>query len=1250
MVRSSSTAAKGASPEPRKTSPFVLGLTILIIAGSAAAIYWQWKRQSGERPGPIEDAPRQAFSPEESRRIDSLRAEAIALLESARYDEAEAKFSRLAEFVPNDELVLRNVAISRLLKLANDPSPEAITSANEAIMELLDHYPTTAVHYWLLARQMDYARKRAPFEEQESALSTQLTALFRAIEIDGHDPVFRYMMREITQSSSDDEMVQRGEGSLFDAVREDPTNLFMLVEALGLMAERVRDAERFDELATRLQENLRPLRKGLLRRGNVSDPIQVLDEAKELARQGAWPKALSLVRTISWIRNDDVAQADKRRVMPHPLEYVVSKFTRADLEPPEAPPAEDFRVRFESASLDLAPGGPNRDVALGDADLNSSVDVWVLRANGDGSGSSVTILDRASRETPWQAYVTAELPIAAQRLLLADLDRDDKTIILPRPGTAKPSGDRPNIAAADLDAVIYGTGGVRVLRNEMAADGARSLVPIEQPEGLDQVVGVSAAQFGDFDHDGDLDLVVATAGTLQIWINRGNGMFENVSEWSQTPEAGGEFTSLVALDWDHDVDIDIIAMGPDEKRMGILENQRHLLFRWTAWDDPDFVSLVGARDVQALEADGNSSWDLAIACERGTFVSLSSSMAAGVLRRHSPKEVSKLSVARVLAGDLDNDGYQDLVSFSTNGVEVVRGSAGGHFAGAQPDWGAAPSGWRGAELADLDRDGDLDLVALTDDSVVVYLQAETPRHPWLAVEVRGIDEAISGRVNNLGIGCVVEVRSPDGHYQAQLVTKPTTHFGLGRHERAEVVRVLFTNGIPQSQMAVDSSQVVLEKQKPIGSCPFLYVWDGEQFVFFTDLLWGAPLGLRTAEGNLVPDRSWEYLKVDGERVAVREGHYELIFTEELWEAGYFDEIELLAVDHPADVAIYSNEKVGPPSIAEFKIHTVRDKRRLVAAKDSAGRDWLPALAAADGKFAEPFRVTYRQGLAELHHLELDFGKLDKPQRVVLFLTGWIRPTDTSINVALGQDPRVEGPRPPRVLVPDGAGGWREAIPFMGFPGGKTKTIAIDLSGVLDASDARVRIETSNELRWDEAFFTVDEAPAETRISKLELKSADLHYGGISQWSAPRDGAPDWYDYSRRDMTPQWPPMRGKFTRFGDVRELLLKTDDRMAILGAGDHILVKFAALPPPEPGWKRDFILKNVGWDKDCVLNTLLGQTVEPLPYQGMGTYPQSASDYPDTPENREYLRKYQTREQSYSEFWRQLSTPPVETNAPQR
>ena len=62
--------------------------------------------------------------------------------------------------------------------------------------------------------------------------------------------------------------------------------------------------------------------------------------------------------------------------------------------------------------------------------------------------------------------------------------------------------------------------------------------------------------------------------------------------------------------------------------------------------------------------------------------------------------------------------------------------------------------------------------------------------------------------------------------------------------------------------------------------------------------------------------------------------------------------------------------------------------------------------------------------------------------------------------------------------------------------------------------------------------------------------------------------------------------------------------------------------------GWKRDFLIRSTGWVKDGDLNTAFGNTVGPLPFHGMLSYPPSAEDkYPDTRELKEYNRKYNTR-----------------------
>jgi hypothetical protein len=113
-------------------------------------------------------------------------------------------------------------------------------------------------------------------------------------------------------------------------------------------------------------------------------------------------------------------------------------------------------------------------------------------------------------------------------------------------------------------------------------------------------------------------------------------------------------------------------------------------------------------------------------------------------------------------------------------------------------------------------------------------------------------------------------------------------------------------------------------------------------------------------------------------------------------------------------------------------------------------------------------------------------------------------------------------------------------------------------------------------------------------------------------------------------------MSGRFTRYGDVAELLTETDDRLVVLGAGDELTLHFAVpADAPPPGWTRDFLLYNVGWDKDADLNTVYGQTVEPMPFgAASGQAAGAGEEYPSDARHREYLRSYQTRAQDPREF----------------
>ena len=110
----------------------------------------------------------------------------------------------------------------------------------------------------------------------------------------------------------------------------------------------------------------------------------------------------------------------------------------------------------------------------------------------------------------------------------------------------------------------------------------------------------------------------------------------------------------------------------------------------------------------------------------------------------------------------------------------------------------------------------------------------------------------------------------------------------------------------------------------------------------------------------------------------------------------------------------------------------------------------------------------------------------------------------------------------------------------------------------------------------------------------------------------------------------WNPTPGQYTRYGDVRTLLESADDQMVIMGSGDELRLLFpiAKLPALKPGWKRDFLLMVDGWAKDGDFNTAFSQTVEPLPFHAMRSYPYNAGEhFPDDAAHRAYRERYNTR-----------------------
>jgi hypothetical protein len=371
------------------------------------------------------------------------------------------------------------------------------------------------------------------------------------------------------------------------------------------------------------------------------------------------------------------------------------------------------------------------------------------------------------------------------------------------------------------------------------------------------------------------------------------------------------------------------------------------------------------------------------------------------------------------------------------------------------------------------------------------------------------------------------------------------------------------------------------------------------------------------------------VRIRGDQLAPHDGAYDIRITAELWETHFFDHVSLLIADHPDRTDVFVDERFAadrPPTLA---VQALRGMRAVSQAYDDAGRDVTDLVRRRDGRYLAGFALGAYQGIANDHFVEIDLGdSIGSRTGLTLVASGWVYPTDSSINLAIAQN--AVRPRGVSLEAQDARGQWRVIERDLGFPAGKNKTMLIDLGGIGDAR--RVRLRTNLEVYWDALMLaTATTEPFSTL--RVSAASAELRYRGFSETRSPRGESPETPDYTRMaNTTPRWRDLAGYYTRFGDVRELVERVDDRYVIMNAGDEMRLRFPAPPPPRPGWRRDFVLIGDGWEKDGDYNTGYSATVLPLPTHARTTYETSSAslDLEDDPVFRAHVddwARYHTR-----------------------
>lgn len=850
-------------------------------------------------------------------------------------------------------------------------------------------------------------------------------------------------------------------------------------------------------------------------------------------------------------------------------------------EPESTPSAPD-----EGLSFTIAPVAGTEGAAA-----SSAVAVWTT---GDGA-PVVAVADRAELRA---GAARATLPLGGVTALAADLDYDFRT-----------------------DFVVAGPGGVTLLRQQ--PDG--SLADVTAAAGLPDPMRTApalGAWAADVDTDGDLDVVVgAIDGPPAVLRNNGDGTFT-----ARTPFAGvSRLRGFAWADLDGEGVPDAALLDADG-RVRVFLSLRGGDFREPVL--PDSVPRGAA--LAAADLDGRGRFELVVLTPQGAIVRVvpgegDAWRVADVAKRDAPAEGLIPGSARLLVADFDNNGGLDLAAAGAETTTVLlRDSRGGYKAQGGPLAFVAQSS------ADLDGDGRLDLVGVGQGRAVQALGRGSKPYHWQTVRARAATSAGDQRINSFGIGGEVEIRS-GLRVQKQLIAAPVLHFGLGDAARAEIVRVAWPNGTLQSEFDSAVDRVVLAQQRLKGSCPWLFAWNGRAMAFVTDLIWRSPLGLRinaqaTADVLMTEDR----VKVRGDQLVAREGSYDLRVTAELWETHFFDLLSLLVVDHPEGTEVFVDERFAVPAPKLAAVVT-GPLEALAAARDDQGHDVAAIVKERDDRHLDSAGRGAYQGVTRDHFVEIELPEA-APRRGPLYLVaqGWIHPTDSSVNVAIGQGSR-EKPRGLSLSVADASGRFREVRTGLGFPAGKDKTILLDLAGLLPAQGARrLRLSTNLEIYWDRLSWAVGRPDVEVEPRRALLQTADLRARGYSVTEQASASVPERPRYVLAGTTPRWPDLEGYYTRFGDVKPLLAGVDDRYVILNAGDEIALRFEAPAPPAAGIRRDFVMIGDGWVKDGDFNTTFSRTVLPLPTHASGRYDRAPGRLEDDPMYKQHVRdfaEYHTR-----------------------
>ncbi|MGC6466507.1 MAG: VCBS repeat-containing protein [Akkermansiaceae bacterium] len=349
----------------------------------------------------------------------------------------------------------------------------------------------------------------------------------------------------------------------------------------------------------------------------------------------------------------------------------------------------------------------------------------------------------------------------------------------------------------------------RLFRN----DGKKGFIDITSESGITgRTFGLSSAWL-DVDHDDYPDIYVASDFETpdKIWRNNGDGTFRDIAA-EALPYCSWSSMGLDLADFDGNGLLDILVadMGgsthyKSKIGMGVLsDHRRHLLTYGTPHQTMRNCLLLDTgtgRFREAAYLAGLAKTDWTWSCKAGDFDNdgrVDVFFTNGVARNFAYSDLT-YGIEESM-GTSEWDHYKHLPpERETN--RAFRNEGDLKFKNVSKNWGLDHLGMSfGAAKADLDLDGDLDLITCNLAEPVAILENRQSENHGLILKLIGSEK------NPQAIGARVQVTSEKGHVQIRQIHPSAgylsfdsthLHFGLGQKKSASQITVTWPDGTEQ---------------------------------------------------------------------------------------------------------------------------------------------------------------------------------------------------------------------------------------------------------------------------------------------------------------------------------------------------------------------------------------------------------------------------------------------------------------------